>query len=167
MSFAIYELEAGGGRLAVAPMPGRSGTYSADVARLLAWDPALVLTMTTAEELERAGASGLPDDLAACGVAWRHLPIPDFGTPPDAVRAAWPAVADDARAILQTGGRVLAHCWGGQGRSGMAVLRLMVEGDEVPDHALARLRDVRPGAVETSAQLAWPAQPGIDGRHGD
>ncbi len=37
----------------------------------------------------------------------------------------------------------------------MAVLRLMVEAGEDPDAALARLRAVRPCAVETGAQLTW------------
>jgi len=56
---------------------------------------------------------------------------------------------------LQTGGSVLVHCKGGCGRSGMAALRLMVEAGEDPHLAFARLRDVRPCAVETEAQLAW------------
>jgi hypothetical protein len=37
----------------------------------------------------------------------------------------------------------------------MAVLRLMVECGEDPAQALARLRSVRPCAVETDAQLDW------------
>ncbi len=56
------------------------------------------------------------------------------------------------------GGRVLVHCMGGCGRSGMALLRLMVESGEPADRALARLRAVRPCAVETPEQLAWASQ---------
>lgn len=40
----------------------------------------------------------------------------------------------------------------------MAVLRLMVEMDEAPEAALARLRAVRPCAVETVAQHDWAAR---------
>ena len=50
---------------------------------------------------------------------------------------------------------MLVHCRGGCGRSGMAVLRLMVEAGEAPEEALARLRAVRPCAVETEAQMDW------------
>ncbi|MDH5531227.1 MAG: protein phosphatase, partial [Paracoccaceae bacterium] len=46
----------------------------------------------------------------------------------------------------------------GCGRSGMAVLRLMVEAGEPVDVALIRLRKVRPCAVETDAQLAWASR---------
>jgi len=53
------------------------------------------------------------------------------------------------------GGKVLVHCMGGCGRSGMAVLRLMVETGEPPHSALSRLRAARPCAVETDAQFDW------------
>jgi len=47
------------------------------------------------------------------------------------------------------------HCRGGCGRSGMIALRLMIEIGEAADDALARLRAVRPCAVETPQQLRW------------
>ena len=46
---------------------------------------------------------------------------------------------------------------GGCGRSGTAVLRLMVEAGEEASVALGRLRAVRPCAVETPEQFAWAA----------
>ena len=56
---------------------------------------------------------------------------------------------------LARGEGLLLHCRGGQGRSGMIALRLLVERGEAPDAGLTRLRQARPGAVETAAQLAW------------
>ena len=64
-----------------------------------------------------------------------------------------------AKALLAQGGRVLVHCFGGCGRSGMAALRLLVELGEDPDEALARIRAVRSCAVETEAQMAWAMRP--------
>ena len=75
------------------------------------------------------------------------------------MEAAWPEVSALAAGILSSGGGVLAHCYGGCGRSGMAVLRLMVEAGEDAQAALIRLRAVRPCAVETEAQLAWATAP--------
>ena len=121
--------------------------------------------MTTGRELEMSGAGGLGDDLAAADVSWRHLPIPDFGAPPPEVDALWPEVSTLAHGILDKGGHVLAHCYGGGGRAGMALLRLMVEAGEDVEPALARLRQVRPCAVETANQEAWAALPMYD-RHG-
>lgn len=155
--FGIAELEAGGGRLALCPMPGGSGDYAGDLATVLGWAPALVVTMATTEELD-AAAQTLPEDLAREGIAWHHLPVADFAAESVLLMLDWPRVSAEAREILDRGGRVLVHCRGGCGRSGMAVLRLMVETGEAPEAALARLRAVRPCAVETTAQFNWAAR---------
>ncbi len=157
MSLTIASLPVGGGLLALCPMPGRGGTYEADLRAVLAFGPALVLSMTTRAEMAAKGAAGLGEGLAGHGIAWRHLPVADFGVPGGDVAALWPGVAAEARAVLAGGGRVLVHCMGGCGRSGMALLRLMVGAGEDPQAALQRLRSVRPCAVETEAQFAWAA----------
>ena len=136
-------------------MPGRGGDYFADLNVVLGWGPDLVLTMTTERELKHAGADVFGADLEAAGVRWWHLPIADFGAPPPETAALWPDVSREAHEALAVGGRVLAHCYGGCGRSGMALLRLMVEAGEAPEQALKRLRDVRPCAVEMPTQQAW------------
>lgn len=156
--FSISEVSAGAGRLALCPMPGRAGAYAADLDTLLRWRPALVVTLATAEELAVNGASRLSADLAAAGVGWRHLPVPDFAAESVALMRDWRGVSAEARTRLDEGGGVLFHCLGGCGRSGMAAMRLMVELGEAPDAALARLRRVRPCAVETEAQRAWAAR---------
>jgi len=132
-------------------MPGRTGGYAGDLAALLAWSPALVVTLAEMGELAARGASHLPADLAAAGVGWLHLPIPDFGTPPRALRENWPALS----ARLLATDRLVVHCMGGCGRSGMILLRLMVDAGEAPESALSRLRAARPCAVETKAQMRW------------
>ena len=156
--FQIYDTAAGNGHLGISPMPGRSGTFDADFIALVRWQPDLVLTMTTQAELQRARSVELGERLNEAACAWRHLPISDFGAPgPDTARL-WPEASAKARHILTQGGRVLAHCWAGQGRSGMAALRLLVEMGEAPDKALERIRTVRPGAVETAEQMAWAVE---------
>lgn len=155
IEFAPCPVAVGRGTLALSPMPGRTRHYAADLAALLRWGPDLVVTMCETVELARKGAGGLPEDLAAAGIAWVHLPIADFGAPGPEVEALWPGVSARARGVLAGGGQVLVHCFGGCGRSGMAVLRLMIEAGEAPTAALARLRAARPCAVETEAQMDW------------
>lgn len=147
----IAELTGGGGVLGLCPMPGRDGNYAGDLSVVLAWRPKLVLTLAQTGELAACGAASLPADLAAAGVDWLHLPIPDFGTPPAALRASWPEISTRLR---QTP-RLLIHCMGGCGRSGMIALRLMIDSGEGADPALTRLRAARPCAVETKAQMRW------------
>ena len=157
--WSISELQCGDGWLGIAPIPGRHGDYFADFARLVRWEPSLVLTMVTEPELRRVSAETLGEDLSALGIGWRHFPVDDLGAPPKETATKWPEVSSWAHQILDHGGKVLAHCYGGCGRSGMAVMRLMVEAGEDVDPALVRLRDVRPCAVETEGQRAWAAIP--------
>jgi len=154
-NFQIYPVQLTQGIVAISPMPGRAGSFSSDMVTLLEWQPTLVLTMTTMAELNRAGATDLGDVLQQAGVAWRHLPVEDFGVPANQTLNAWPKAAELAHQILTNNGRVLAHCWGGNGRSGMAALRLILESGMEPSKALPRLRAIRPKAVETDAQKAW------------
>ncbi len=157
--YRISEVACGNGWLGIGPMPGRGGAYDSDLSAILRWGADMVLTMTTTPELERSGANQFGEDLLAADVDWRHLPIPDFGAPPPATDALWPETSQFAHAVLDRGGRVFAHCFGGCGRSGMALLRLMIELGEDLDPALERLRGVRPCAVETDAQKAWASIP--------
>jgi protein-tyrosine phosphatase len=155
LEFVIHSLPVAGGTLAITPMPGRTRHYYTDWLRLMDWHPDLVLTMTTQAELERKGAGTLGADLANEGIAWLHLPVMDYGVPTD---MDWPAVRDQTLAVLRGNGRVLVHCFGGCGRSGMMALRVMIAAGENPDTALSRLRAVRPCAVETDAQMVWARQ---------
>lgn len=157
--FAIFDMPLGKGRLGLSPLPGRGGRYQADLTSILKWRAGLVLTMTTREELDRHDAGGLGEDLTLASVAWRHLPIRDFGKPSRETEELWPEASATAHQLLAQGGRVLVHCHGGCGRSGMAAMRLMVEAGEEAEHALQRLRRVRSCAVETEAQRAWAARP--------
>lgn len=155
--FVIAALPCGPGTLALCPLPGRGGAFEADMAQIQAFAPDLLVSMTETAERTALGATELPQALARAGVGWRHFPVTDFGTPPP--DADWAGIATDAHRILARGGRVLTQCRGGLGRSGMVALRLMIEAGEDPDAALARLRAVRPGAVETDAQAAWARAP--------
>jgi protein-tyrosine phosphatase len=152
--FAIHQLRAGGGWLGICPLP-----RAEDMGTLKDWAPDLVLSMTETDEMVQLGGGGLGEILGEAGITWHHLPIRDFGAPPEELQAVWPAVSAQARGILANGGKVLAHCRGGCGRSGMVLLRLMVELGETPEAALARLREVRPCAVETEGQHAWASGP--------
>jgi predicted protein tyrosine phosphatase len=146
------------GILAISPLPGAGGEYAADLAHLNDWRPAMVMTLTTLPEMVAAGATDLGNDIVHIAARWVHLPVADYGVPDAAGSAIWRSAVPAALSALRGGGRVLIHCRGGCGRSGMAALRLMIAAGEPPDAALARLRALRPCAVETDAQIAWAQQ---------
>lgn len=151
--FKIFSLSVGGGTLALSQMPGRNGDFAADLAILLAWAPSVVVTMVEASEIAAHGAEGLGSLLK--GVQWQHFPVPDYQTPRPEQDHEWLLAQEKSLNALSQGQKVLVHCMGGCGRSGMSVLRLMIAAGEAPDLALARLRGVRPCAVETEAQMVW------------
>ncbi|MFT5067456.1 MAG: protein-tyrosine phosphatase [Yoonia sp.] len=153
--FAIYEMAVGAGVIALSPMPGGNGDFACDMRDVIAWQPDLVVTTVEHFELNAKGASGLAAKLAHASVDWVHLPLVDFGTPPVIDGPVWDEVITNAVKRLLTGSRILVHCHGGCGRSGMTALRIMIAAGENPDAALRRLRTVRPCAVETDAQLQW------------
>lgn len=154
---AIFWVSAPPGRIGIMAAPGAGGDYAGDVAMLIASQPALVVSMTGAEELAALGAGGLGTDLAAAGIARMVLPVRDFGAPGTEDGHGWANISDAAHAALDAGKSVVVHCRGGCGRSGMAALRLLVERGEAHEAGLARLRAVRPCAVETAAQYDWAA----------
>ncbi|WP_205961587.1 protein-tyrosine phosphatase family protein [Pararhodobacter oceanensis] len=137
------------GRLALCPVPREAE----DFAQVKALAPDLILSLTPLSENTALGVPDLPRQLAALTKQFRAFPITDYAIPPD--HADWAAVSRAAQSVLAAHGTVLTHCRGGFGRSGMILLRLMIEGGEDPAAALARLRATRPGAVETAAQLHW------------
>jgi len=154
MAFSINTVDlAGGATLGISPLPGRGDTGPSDVAAIISWKPTLVLSMTEMHEMERHNMGDLSGMLAGAGIDWAHFPIRDFGAPENAEN--WPALSERLHRLLDNGVSVLAHCYGGQGRSGMVLMRLMVERGTPPPEALASIRRLVPKAVETAAQQAW------------
>ncbi|WP_233193080.1 protein-tyrosine phosphatase family protein [Acidimangrovimonas sediminis] len=146
------------GAIGIAPAPGLAGDYKGDLAALLSWTPGLVLSLVSEAEAEAVGARRLAADLGRRGIAWMRFAIADFSAPDAMKQEAWPPLSAELRAAIGRGGRLLVHCRAGCGRSGMVVLRLMVDAGEAPGPALARLRAARPCAVETAAQMAWAVE---------
>jgi len=160
--FIIHALPVLRGILAIAPLPGSGGDYAADLAHLKDWQPAMVVTMTTPAEMVAAGADRLGRDVGFMGSRWVHVATPDYGVPDAEAMRNWARAEPIALSALRGGGRVLIHCRGGCGRSGMAALRLMIAAGDAPEAALERLRALRPCAVETSAQMRWARKGGSD-----
>ncbi|MFV0490478.1 MAG: protein-tyrosine phosphatase family protein [Pseudorhodobacter sp.] len=147
--FAIAELPLGAGQLGLCPLPSCRESR----ARLRGWQPDLVISLTPLREMSNLGAHNLSGALKQAGIGWRHFPVADYGIPH--VTAPWLALSGEIHKILAGKGRVAIHCRAGCGRTGMIALRLMVEAGEDPEAAFARLRGIRPCAVETEAQRIW------------
>lgn len=92
-----------------------------------------------------------PALLARHGMTQVHLPVADFTPPtPEQLDAGIAAIEE----ALAGGGRVAVHCAGGLGRTGTLLACYLVHQGMTADHAIARVRAVRPGSVETPEQEA-------------
>ena len=76
---------------------------------------------------------------------------------------AWASLGPTLVDGLRSGARVVVHCKGGLGRAGTVACMLLLESGAASDaeNAMAKVREVRRGAMETAAQeaflRAWPA----------
>jgi hypothetical protein len=109
-----------------------------------------LLCLLTEAELHWAGVPDLLPRARARGLAVHHLPIRDQGVPEDeALRRALSWV-DGA---LAAGQRVVVHCMGGLGRSGLVAACALVDRGRAGDEAIRAVRAARdPRAVETRGQ---------------
>lgn len=153
-----------GGLIGLTLCPGKRGasvfgpawqrSLAADLDVIQAWGPASLVTLIEDHEFTMLGVPGLGAAVQARGLQWLHLPITDMHAPDARFEAAWPLAGARLRQQLQAGQRVLVHCRGGLGRAGTVATRLLIELGTAPALAMRQVRQARPGAIETPAQLA-------------
>jgi hypothetical protein len=124
----------------------------ADLDAILAWGA------RTPIEPQEFGLLAIPrvgDEARRRGLDWLYLRIRDVSTPGRIFEAAWPGQSANLSTWLAVGESLVVHCRGGLGRAGMIAARLLADTGVDPDEAMARVRAVRPGAIETPAQANW------------
>jgi protein-tyrosine phosphatase len=162
----IAQVMAGAGLIGLTICPGKRGgsvfgagwerDLDADVRVIREWGAAAVVTLIEDHEFKMLGVERLGEAVVAAGIEWHHLPIRDVQVPDAGFEAGWASAGVRLGNRLRNGERVLVHCRGGLGRTGMVAARLLVEVAGVtPQRALDDVREARHGAVETPEQEAW------------
>jgi ADP-ribosyl-[dinitrogen reductase] hydrolase len=148
-----------GGLLGVTFCPGKKDRHAAwdrdlaaDVQAIADWGASLLVTLIEEHEFGMLGVELLGERVQAAGLAWLHLPIRDVDVPDQRFEKGWHAANARVHAILQARGRVVVHCRGGLGRAGTVAARILVEQGVDAREAIRRVRNARPGAIETSPQ---------------
>lgn len=150
-----------GGEIGMTLCPGRkeisyvSGerdrNLDADLAVIADWGATALLSLIEPHEFETLGVAHMKQGLPA-GIVHYVLPIVDSAVPSGTWERAWANIGPQIRERLALGERIVIHCRGGLGRTGMVAARLLVEFGEVPATAMRRVRAVRPGAIGNRRQ---------------
>ena len=151
-----------GGVIGLAYCPGRCGldahghlwrrSLDKDVATIHNWGAAAVVSLVTLSELKKLGVGNLSSALSACNIVWHHCPINDCQAPDCGFEVMWSTIETKLLRLLYEQRRILLHCAAGLGRTGTVAAKLLIASGVPAPQALARVRAVRPGAVETVAQ---------------
>jgi ADP-ribosyl-[dinitrogen reductase] hydrolase len=161
----VAEVACGPGVIGMTFCPGKKGSsaygeawdrdLAIDLDAIDEWRPDIVVTLMEPHEFDLLRVPELGAAMELRRFQWLHLPIEDVSIPDEAFERLWTWFGHLLRGRLDAGGRVLLHCRGGLGRTGLIAARLLVEFGQGPEIAMAAVRAVRPGAIETRAQEAY------------
>lgn len=171
LRIAVVTPGPGLGRIGITFCPGKKQPHSStghwdrdlgiDLDTIQAWGAKLVLTLVEQEELNDLQVAALGEDVERRHMMWRHMPIVDVSTPTEVFETRWAVEGEGIRALLRGGFDVVVHCKGGLGRAGIIAARLLIEFGMAAQDAIAAVRQVRPGAIETRGQELYLEQFGV------
>lgn len=113
----------------------------------------VLVSLCEADELRRLEIPNLHERARSFGIVVEPFAFPDGGTPRSA-EALRPLVQRilDAAALGQ---KVVIHCMGGLGRSGLVAACVLIARGQAADEAMQIVRAAREGAIENAEQEAF------------
>lgn len=112
----------------------------------------VLVSLLEDHEFALLGIPALVPRAEGLGMRVRRFPIRDVSVPRPAEDAAFRPLVDELHGLLSGGQNVTIHCRGGLGRTGLVAASVLVRDGFVSTDAMARVRAVRPGAIETRGQ---------------
>ena len=126
----------------------------ADLQAIAAWGASVLVNLVEDHEMRALGVADTSERLPP-GITYYRLPIPDAGIPDARWERDWVETGAALRAALMRGERIVVHCKGGLGRTGLVAARLLIELGTQPAEAVRRVRAARPGSIETAVQYEY------------
>ncbi|EYB68331.1 dual specificity protein phosphatase [Deinococcus phoenicis] len=150
------------GRLGLTFAPGKKGAsviqagvthdrdLAADLTRLAQQGVGVLAPLIEAHEYDLLGIPEYAALASERGLTILACPIRDRDVPGDF--PTFSAFLDEVMEQLLDGRAVVVHCRGGLGRAGLTAACLLTQAGMPPEQAMARVREARPGTIETAAQ---------------
>lgn len=150
------------GKIGMTFLPGKKGDalygpawdrcLDADVGAINVWNPDFVLTLMEDHEFGQLGVPDFKAVMSAQKFRWVQIKIRDSDIPRLSFEMDWPEFRDEIVCLLKSGGKILIHCRGGLGRTGMIAAGLLTEFGFTAEQAINGVRRVREGTLETWEQ---------------
>lgn len=152
----------GGGILGMTIAPSKKGQsvfgenwnrdLTTDIAAIKKWGAVLVISLIEEHEFHMLGINELEVEVNKADMQWLHFPIKDVSIPDARFEQQWQQSVNTIYRCLDQGEKVLVHCRGGLGRTGLLVARLLMAYGASSDEAISKVREARTGAIETKEQ---------------
>lgn len=143
------------GRIGLGKAPGYGSVRFDDYRSMKEQGISKIYCLQEEEELDYlAGetAEQREESLKEFGIEFVHSPIGDFRVPThEQAHELTDMILKDAR----EGKSILIHCMGGLGRTGTVAACTLVRYGLKPDEAIAIVRKIRPGTLETDEQVGF------------
>ena len=149
----VWPLAVGNGRLLLTPCPGTQAVMLTESLEQLKESGATaIITLMSAAELTDNHLPDFQQAVAASGLAWFHLPVPDDDLPGEDFNHAWQAIYPQLLQRLRSGEALAIHCKGGSGRTGLIAAKLMLATGYDAEQAIIAIQALRPKAFSHPAQ---------------
>lgn len=132
-------------RLAALPRPGRRGEGLAAIDRDLAFLASQEITLLVTLTVEPLA----PERARLHRIEPLHIPVADFTAP---TRDQLDTFVTAAHARIAADQAVAVHCHAGHGRTGTFAAAYLIHQGMKPGQAMAEIRRLRPGSIETEEQ---------------
>ena len=129
-----------------------------DLQAIQAWGARALVNLMEEHEYDLLRISDYPQKVCCYPMEYFHLPIVDVHPPDRRFITLWESAGPKLRQILMDGGRILIHCRGGLGRTGMVAAQLLVEMGMPQKEAIHAVRKARKGTIETIDQEKYVLQ---------
>jgi ADP-ribosyl-[dinitrogen reductase] hydrolase len=151
----------GEGCLGLTICPGKKDSYKwnrnldEDLSIIRKWGASTVVTLIEAHEFELLKVNRLGEAVRELGMRWIHLAIRDVDVPNQRFEQEWIVAGSEIHRRIRAGEKILIHCRGGLGRTGLVAGLILVERGSEPSNAIRQVRAARRGAIETVAQECY------------
>ncbi|PMN89763.1 dual specificity protein phosphatase family protein [Enterovibrio norvegicus] len=106
-------------------------------------------------------AMGVLFELVECvetqrlGMQWFHVPIEDDCAPAEDFQNNWKASREALHQAIENGNKVVMHCMGGSGRTGLLAAHLLLERNWTLEEIVRDVQALRPGAFTKPLQVEY------------